>query len=111
MKLLLDECVTRHVKPDFVGHDVFTVDDAGFKGLQNGDLLRAASRDFQAIVTVDRKLPREQDLATFNLAILVLIARSNRYDDLKPLIPRALDALRVVKPGEVVEIRLLQLLE
>ena len=111
MKLLLEECVTRHVKSDFVGHDVFTVDDAGSKGFQNGDLLRAASAEFDAIITVDRRLPREQDLATFKLAILVLIARSNRYDDLKPLIPRALDALRVIKPGEVVEIRLMQLLE
>jgi len=111
MKLLLDECVTRHEKSDFIGHHVFTVDDAGFKGFQNGDLLRAASAEFDAIITVDRRLPREQDLATFKLAILVLIARSNRYDDLKPLIPRALDALRVIKPGEVVEIRLLQLLE
>jgi len=110
MKLLLDECVTRYVKSDFVGHDVFTVDDAGFKGLQNGDLLRAASDKFDAIITVDRKLPREQEVATFKLAILVLISRSNRYEDLKPLIPRALDALRIVKAGEVVEIRL-QLLE
>ncbi len=110
MKLLLDECVTRHVKSDFVGHEVFTVDDAGLKGLQNGDLLRAASDKFDAIITVDRKLPREQKLATLNLAVLVLIARSNRYDALKPLIPLALNALRTVRPGEVVEIRLLQLL-
>jgi len=51
MKLLLDECVTRRVKPDFVGHDVFTVDDAGFKGLKNGDLLRAAASRFDAIIT------------------------------------------------------------
>jgi len=110
MKLLLDECVTRHVKSDFVGHDVFTVDDAGLKGLQNGDLLRAASDKFDAIITVDRKLPREQKLATLNLALLVLIARSNRYEALKPLIPLALNALKTVRPGEVVEIRLLQLL-
>lgn len=111
MKLLLDECVTRHVKSDFVGHDVFTVDDAGFKGFQNGDLLRAASGHFDAIITVDRRLPREQDVASLRLAVLVLIARSNRYDDLKPLIPRALDALKSLRTGEVIEIRLLQLLE
>src|SRR5713101_5275981 len=111
MKLLLDECVTRYVKSDFVGHDVFTVDDAGFKGLKNGDLLRAASDKFDAIITVDRKLPREQKLATLKLAVLVLFSRSNRYEALKPLIPLALDALRTVRPGDVVEIRLLQLLQ
>ena len=41
MSSLLDECVTRYLKPDFVGHDVFTVEEAGLKGLKNGELLRA----------------------------------------------------------------------
>jgi hypothetical protein len=41
VKLLLDECVTRHLKPDLSGHEVHTVEDAGFKGLENGDLLKA----------------------------------------------------------------------
>ena len=30
MKLLLDECVTRHLKRDLAGHEVHTVEDAGF---------------------------------------------------------------------------------
>jgi len=41
--LLLDECVTRFVKRDLAGHEVNTVEEAGFKGLNNGDLLGAAS--------------------------------------------------------------------
>jgi len=76
MKLLLDECVTRRAKPDFVGHEVFTVEDAGFKGLKNGALLHAASGRFDVVITVDRKLPDEQDISQLKLAILVLIARS-----------------------------------
>ena len=44
MKLLLDECVTRHLKRDFAaGHTIHTVEEAGFKGLENDDLLKAAS--------------------------------------------------------------------
>ena len=39
MKLPLDECVTHDLKRDLVGHDVFTVVEAGFAGLENGDLL------------------------------------------------------------------------
>ena len=104
MKLPLDECVTPYLRPDLVGHEVFTVDDAGFKGLKNGDLLRAAFGKFAVLVTVDRKLSRQQEVLSFNLAVLVLIARSNRYEDLKPLIPATLAALTLVKPGEVVEI-------
>lgn len=43
MKVLLDECVTRKLRLDFQGHEVHTVEEAGLKGLKNGDLLRSAS--------------------------------------------------------------------
>ncbi len=43
MKVLLDECVTRYLKRDFTGHQVLTIEEAGFKGLKNGRLLQAAS--------------------------------------------------------------------
>jgi hypothetical protein len=38
MRVLLDECVTRYVKRDLPGHEVFTVGEAGLKGLKNGRL-------------------------------------------------------------------------
>ena len=43
MKLLLDECVTVDLKKDLANHEVRTVVEAGYKGLKNGDLLRAAA--------------------------------------------------------------------
>jgi hypothetical protein len=69
MKLLLDECVTRYLKPDFVGHLVHTVDDAGFKGLKNGELLRAASGVYDVLVAVDQNLPHQQHLIALQIAI------------------------------------------
>jgi hypothetical protein len=63
MKLLLDECVTRHVKHDFAGHQVDTVEEAGFKGLENGDLLRTAAGAYQVLITVDRNIPHQQNIA------------------------------------------------
>jgi len=56
-KLLLDECVTRHLKRDLAGHEVHTVEEAGFKGLENGDLLKAASGVYEVLITVDQNLP------------------------------------------------------
>jgi len=47
MKLLLDECVVRKLKRDLVGHDVTTVMEAGYSGLKNGVLLRAAEGNFE----------------------------------------------------------------
>jgi hypothetical protein len=34
MKVLLDECVTRYLKREFTGHEVLTVEEAGFRGLK-----------------------------------------------------------------------------
>jgi len=104
MRLLLDECVTRYLKPDLSPHEVFTVDDAGFKGLKNGKLLRAVAGQFDVLVTVDKSLPHQQNIALLPFAILILSARSNSYDALKPLVPQALVALENIKPGEVVRI-------
>ena len=94
MKLLLDECVTRFVKRDLPGHEVHTIAEAGFKGLENGDLLRAATGTYDVLITVDQNLPYQQNVADLGIAILVLAAKRNSYARLKPLLPRAMDALK-----------------
>ena len=104
MKLLLDECVTRFVKRDLSGHEVHTVDEAGFKGLENGDLLRAASGTYDVLITVDQKLPYQQNVAGLEIAILVLAAKRNSYARLKPLLPRAIQALEFIKPSDVIRV-------
>ncbi len=104
MKLLLDECVTRYLKSDLTGHEVKTVDEAGMKGLRNGKLLRAASDVFDVLITVDQNIAHQQNIPSFDIAILIMIAKSNAYHSLKPLIPRALEKLKQIKPGEVVRI-------
>ena len=105
MKVLLDECVTRKLKRDFQGHKVHTVDDAGFKGLKNGDLLHAASAQYDVLITVDQNLQYQQNLKALNLAVLVLAAKRNTYEVLHPLMDQALAALKEIKPGEVVIIK------
>ena len=79
MKLLLDECVTRHLKRDLAGHEVHTVEDAGLQGLENGDLLKAASGSYEVLITVDQNLPYQQNIAGLNIAILILAAKRNSY--------------------------------
>jgi hypothetical protein len=105
MKLLLDECTPRVLKDDLVGHDVYTVEDAGFKGLKNGKLLRAAAGNFDVLITVDKSIPSQQNLVAFGIAVMLLRAKSNRYDDLKPLVPKALAALDQIQPGTIVIVR------
>ena len=81
-----------------------TVDDAGFKGLENGDLMKAASGAYEVLITVDRNIPYQQNIAGQNIAVLILAAKRNSYVRLKPLIPRALSALETMKVGDVIRI-------
>jgi predicted nuclease of predicted toxin-antitoxin system len=101
MRVLLDECVTRRLKRDFVGHDVFTVDEARMKGFKNGRLLQAAAEHYEVLVTVDQNLIYQQNLQALPLAVLILVARRNTYAMLQPLMPRVLQALQQIRPGEI----------
>ena len=104
MKLLLDKCVPRRLKRDFSGHEVFTIDEAGFKGLKNGDLIGAASGIFEVLITVDKNIENQQNRNNLPLAIIILSAKSNRYESLSPLISEALKVLENIKIGEITKI-------
>ena len=61
MRLLLDECIPRKLKSDLAGHDVATVVEAGYSGMKNGVLLRAAASYYDVPITVDLNLPFQQN--------------------------------------------------
>ena len=63
--------------------------------------LGRAEREFDVFVTVDRKIPFQQTLSRFSIAVVVLRARSNRVADLRLLIPQLLRILPEAKRGEV----------
>lgn len=73
------------LKKDLTGHDVATVVEAGFKGMTNGELLRAASGNYDVLITVDRSIPFQQNIRSFQIAVVVLIARGITYDEIRPL--------------------------
>jgi hypothetical protein len=98
--VLLDECVDRRLARDIVGHDVSTVPQMGWATIRNGDLLALAEGQFDVFVTVDRNLSFQQNLPRYNIAVLILRARSNRLKDLQPLIPRMLELLPLARRGE-----------
>ena len=102
MKVLLDECVTRYLKRDFTGHQVLTVEEAGFKGLKNGQLLQAVSGLYEVLVTVDQNLQYQQNLSSFAIAIILLKAQRSTYPMLKPLMPQVHAILQKIKPGEII---------
>ena len=76
-----------------------TVPDAGWAGLSNGELLTKAQKTLDVFITVDRSLPEQQNLPKFEIAVIVLRGRTNRLQDLLPLVPEVLAALRQIKLG------------
>ena len=102
MRLLIDECIDERLRNLFPGHDCQTVRYAKLAGLKNGELLFAAeAAGFEVLVTVDRSIPHQQNLDDRKIALLILSAPTNRFRDLRRLIPAALAALTTIRPGQV----------
>lgn len=64
--------------------------------LDDRPLLQTAQDNFDVFVTMDTNLVYQQNLTGTSLCIVVLHARSNRYEDLAPLVPDLHSALTSV---------------
>jgi hypothetical protein len=105
MRLLLDECVPKPLLRDLIGHDAHHVVDMGWSSKRNGELLRLMLAErFEGLLTVDRNLPFQQNLRASGIAVIVAVARTNRVKELRPLMPKVLDALGIVKAGQVITV-------
>lgn len=83
MRVLLDENLPRALASELTGHDVSTVQAAGWSGTQNGELLRQARERFDALLTMDRGLPHQHNLSLLGLRVLIIRAPSNRMVHLR----------------------------
>ena len=109
MRLPLDECLPWRTKFLFAesGHECETVRDAGFSGKENGELIALAEKQFNVLITIDKNICYQQNIAGRNIAILIIRAASNDLDDIRPHVPQALAALRSIKLGQIVEVGIL----
>jgi len=104
MRILLDECLPRRLARLLAEHDVQTVPEAGWAGVDNGELLQRAQGKYDAFITVDRGIPFQQNIGSHALAVVVLKVQSNRLDDIRPLVPLILEALSTAKAGMVMNV-------
>jgi predicted nuclease of predicted toxin-antitoxin system len=84
--VLLDECMPRKLKFFFIeaGHECQTVNDAGFRGKENGELLALADTRFEVLITVDKNIRHQQNIPGRKLALIVIRSASNDLDDIRP---------------------------
>lgn len=94
------------IKQLFAGHDVSHTRDQGWANLANGNLLRtAADAGFVVIVTADKNIRHQQNLAALPLAVLELDLPRNRFKDISPLAAHLLAALEHVPRFMLVSIK------
>jgi predicted nuclease of predicted toxin-antitoxin system len=104
MRILLDACVPRRLANELPGHEVRTVPEMGWADLDDGPLLDAMAGLFDALVTVDKNLPKQQRVRNRLFGIVVLRAKTNRLADLLPLVAALRAALEELRPGDVREL-------
>lgn len=104
MRVLIDECAPRALKTFLSerGHDCRTVQEAGWAGKENGELLALSETSFEVFVTIDTNLRYQQNLAGRKIVIVLLLARSNRLADLRPLFPFCAEAIDRSHPGDLI---------
>ena len=106
MKVLIDECAPKELKTFFAKrrHQSLTVQEAGWAGKQNGELLKLAEANFDFLVTVDTNLRYQQNLEGRKIAIVIIYSSSNRLEHLRQYFPGCISAVEKIKPGEIVQV-------
>jgi hypothetical protein len=104
MRLLLDESVPGRFRLSLPGHLVRTVVEMGWSGVKNGKLLALAAVEFEALITVDKNLPYQQNLAALPIAVVILDTLSNELSALLPLVPDLERALLQIEPRTCIRV-------
>jgi hypothetical protein len=104
VRILLDESLPRGLKRLLSGLDVLTVPERGWRGIRNGELLMLASQEFAVFLTADQNLEFQQNLAEVPIAIVVLIASSNRLEAYAPMEGRIRTAIQGARPGTITKV-------
>ena len=101
VRVLLDESIPVDFARELADLDPRTVIGLGWAGLKNGALLREAAEQFDVLVTMDKNLRFQQNLAAHEIGVVLIRAHSNRIDDLRPLVPQIREAVAASEPGKI----------
>ena len=108
MNVLLDEMLHVGLAKLLPGHRVRTVKQAGFTGLDNGELIRRAiAAGYSVLVTADRGLPAQRNIAVSGIA--VVLVPGSRLAEVAPLADEIDRAIGGARPGSVIHVTRQQL--
>ena len=104
MRILFDQGTPAPLREHLPGHSVETAYEKGWSALRNGELLAKAEAEFDVLVTTDRNLRHQQNLAERRIAILVLPTTS--WPRLQRITREIAAAVASLKPGQYLEVPL-----
>jgi predicted nuclease of predicted toxin-antitoxin system len=103
MRILFDQATPVPIRAYLDQHEVRTASQQGWDTLKNGDLLTAAeAAGFDVLLTTDKNLRYQQNLAGRKIAVVIL--RRQQWPQLRPHVQRVVDAINVAVVGSYLEI-------
>jgi predicted nuclease of predicted toxin-antitoxin system len=103
MRVLFDQATPVPIRAYLEGHDVRTAAQQGWDTLKNGELLAAAEADgFDVLLTTDKNMPYQQNLAGRKIAVVVLGLQ--QWPSLRPNVRRVVEAIKAAIPGSYTEV-------
>lgn len=104
-RVLLDENLPRKLRGELPGCFVRTVQEEGWTSFSNGELLGRAQATFDVLLTADRRLQFQQNLARFEIGVVVIVTVRLRFRVIKSVIDRIRAAVEAVKTGEIIQVQ------
>ena len=102
MRILFDECAPWPLSELLKGHTCSNPVQEGWRGIQNGELLRLAEAKFDLFLTCDQGIRYQQNLKGRKIAILQL--STNDWILLEKRSSEILTALASIQAGQYLEL-------
>jgi hypothetical protein len=105
MRVLFDQAAPVPIRPFLTGHTVSTAAHEGWERFQNGELLNAAEgAGFDVLLTTDKNMRHQQNLAGRQIAIIVL--GKQQWPELRAHVQLVVAAVNAATPGAYVEVEI-----
>ena len=101
-RVLFDEDVPRQLRRDLPEFTIRTVQEEGWSSVKNGELLRLSSPIFDVLVTADKRLRHQQNIARHSIGVVVIATRDTRLARLQQVLDELRIAIRDVAPGTLI---------
>ena len=101
MRVLLDHNMPHWLRGRLPDHEVVTAGYLHWDRLRNGELLRAAAGEFDALFTLDKGYETEQAMSQHDIAVFLLRPRTQSFGDVLRMVEKAARLLTTCRPGRL----------